>query len=243
MLDLTLAILIVRLIALLVGMTFHEFMHNYVAYLMGDPTPQQQRRLTLNPLTHIYWPGFFMFAIIGFGILGTAPINQGLMNIPRVRWGHQLSRAQRFGVAVLAGPLGNLIVALVFAIPFRLLMAVAPGVLTADLVPGNPSVLPVLGQILVGLVWWNVLLMMFNLIPLGPLDGRYILKMFLPAQYHYQYDNFQNQYGMYILFGLILLSFFMPGLNLFGILIGEPTITLTQLLAGPEFVYFYFAGV
>ncbi len=57
-------------ISVLVGMTVHEFAHNYVAYLMGDPTPKEQGRLTLDPMVHIYWPGFIMFVLIGFGILG-----------------------------------------------------------------------------------------------------------------------------------------------------------------------------
>ncbi len=227
---LTLAVLISRLFALVVGMTFHEFMHNYVGWLMGDPTPERQGRLTLNPLVHINWIGFLMFAIIGFGVLGSAPINPGLMNYPRVRWGQQLNRVQRFGIAVLAGPVGNLIVAVVFAVPFRILEATSPGLLSPIRDPNLARLLPSLGALLYDMVWWNVLLFVFNLIPLGPLDGRYILRMFLPDEMHYQYENFQNQYGMFVLFGLILLSF--VGFNILGPLILTPTITLTNLLLG-----------
>ncbi|MGV2433844.1 MAG UNVERIFIED_CONTAM: hypothetical protein LVT10_02165 [Anaerolineae bacterium] len=71
--DLTLTLLIANLIALGVGMTVHEFAHNWVAHLMGDPVPAREGRLTLNPLVHINWIGWLMFAIIGFGILGSAP--------------------------------------------------------------------------------------------------------------------------------------------------------------------------
>lgn len=226
--DLTLAALISRMLALLVGMTFHEFMHNFVAWQMGDPTPEREGRLTLNPLVHINWLGFLMFAVVGFGVLGTAPIHPNLMNYPRVRWADRLTRVQRLGVSVLAGPLANLIVAAVFAVPFRILLAAAPSLIMSS----GSRVLPSLGTILIDMVQWNVLLFVFNLIPLGPLDGRYILGMFLPPQMYYQYENFQNQYGMFILFGLILLSFFAPAFNIFGLLIGQPSGALTRLLLG-----------
>lgn len=225
----TLAALISMGLALLIGMTFHEFMHNYVGWLMGDPTPERQGRLTLNPLVHIYWPGWLMWVVIGFGILGTAPINPGAMNYPRVKWANQLTRAQRFGLAVAAGPLGSLIVAVVFAVPFRLLVSLAPDFLFAG---AGSTVIPGLDRLLTDLVYWNILLAIFNLLPLGMIDGRYILRMFIPPQYQYQYDAFQDQYGNFILLGLIMLSF--VGFNIFGQFLIQPTISLTQLLGGQE---------
>ncbi|MBN2469223.1 MAG: site-2 protease family protein [Anaerolineae bacterium] len=233
----TLAGLISMGLALLIGMTFHEYMHNYVGWLMGDPTPEREGRLTLNPLVHIYWPGWLMWVAVGFGILGSAPINPALMNYPRVRWANQLTRVQRFGLAVLAGPVGSFIVAVVFAIPFRLLVSAAPEVLTAT---PNPQIIPNLARFLTDLVFWNVLLAIFNLLPLGMIDGRYILKMFLPPQYHYQYDSFQDQYGNFVLIGLIMLSF--VGFNIFGTLLVQPTMTLTQLLGGPEMLLVFVRG-
>ncbi|MCL4254539.1 MAG: site-2 protease family protein, partial [Anaerolineae bacterium] len=74
------------LLGVLIGMTVHEFAHNYVAHLMGDPYPKRSGRLTLNPAVHIYWPGFIMFLLLGFGILGTAPISAQRMRNPR--WGY-----------------------------------------------------------------------------------------------------------------------------------------------------------
>lgn len=230
--SLTLAVLISRLIALLIGTTFHEYMHNLVGWLMGDNNPQLSGRLTLDPRKHIYWPGFLMFVVVGFGVLGTAPITAGAMNYPRVRWAEQLSRLQRFGLAVLAGPVGNLIVAIVFAVPVRILFASAPQLLFASGNAQMARIFPSLGTILTDLVWWNVLLFVFNLIPLGPLDGRYILRMFLPSHLQYRYEAFQNQYGMMALFGLIFLSFVSPQFNIFGTLIGGPTIQITNILLG-----------
>lgn len=230
--QLTLAVLISRLIALLIGTTFHEYMHNYVGYLMGDNTPVYQGRLTLDPRKHIYWPGLLMFVVLDFGILGTAPINAGTMSNPRVAWAQRLTRLQRFGVSVLAGPVGNLIVATVFAIPIRLLMGAAPGAFSFNLIPNNPNIFPTLGQVLWDLVFWNVLLFVFNLVPLGPLDGRHVLRMFLPPNMHYPYDRFQDQYGMMVLFGLIFFSFLVPSFNVLGTLISEPTSLITRLLLG-----------
>ena len=133
---------------------------------------------------------------------------------------------------MLAGPVGNLIVAIVFAIPIRLLIGAAPQIFSATLVPANPNLFPSVGQVLYDLVFWNVLLFVFNLVPLGPLDGRSILRMFLPPNMEYPYESFQDRYGMMILFGLIFVSFVIPQINVFGVLIGEPTTALTRLLLG-----------
>jgi Zn-dependent protease len=199
---------------------------------MGDNTPAATGRLTLDPRKHIYWAGFLMFVIVGFGVLGAAPIGMANMNYPRVKWAEKLSRVQRFGLSVLAGPLGNLIVAILFAIPIRILISAAPHLLFPLRDAQLAKLLPSLGDVLYALVWWNVLLFVFNLIPLGPLDGRYILRMFLPPQQQYGYESFQNQYGMMILFGLIFLSFLSPQFNIFGAIIGGPTDHLTHLLLG-----------
>jgi Zn-dependent protease len=230
--NLTLAVLISRLIALLIGTTIHEYGHNYVGYLMGDNTPAYQGKLTLDPRKHIYWPGFLMFVVVGFGVLGTAPVSPNSMGAPRAAWAQKLDRRQRFGIAVLAGPVGNLIVAAVAALLIRLVMLFAPDLLNAISNPQLARVLPGPGDILYDLVWWNVLLFFFNLIPLGPLDGRYILQMFIPPQSQYRYDSLQTQYGMMALFGLILLSFAVPSMNLLGSLIWQPTVQLTRLLIG-----------
>src|SRR5437868_14696953 len=94
-------------------MTVHEFAHNYAAYVMGDPTPKYNGRLTLSPLVHIDWMGWLMFAVIGFGIVGSAPIAPERLPLNNRRW--------RWLVAVAAGPVSNLILAAVLAIVVRLL--------------------------------------------------------------------------------------------------------------------------
>ncbi len=240
--ELTLAVLISRLIALLIGTTLHEYGHNYVGYLMGDNTPAYEGKLTLDPRKHIYWPGLLMFVVVGFGVLGTAPVSPGRMSYPRAGWAVNLSRQQRFGISVLAGPVGNLIVAVIAALFIRLIAFTVPDLLDPLRDPNLARVLPGFGRVLFDLVWWNVLLFFFNLVPLGPLDGRYILGMFIPPRQQYAYDNFQNQFGMLLLFGLIFASFLMPGVNILGTIIGEPTIQLTQALIGPQGIAAIFLG-
>ncbi len=206
--------ILINLIAVGLGMTIHEFAHNYVGHKMGDPVPASEGRLTLNPLVHINWVGWLMFAIIGFGILGSAPISARRMRNPR--WG--------FLAAVAAGPGSNLLMAILFAIPTRLLftqMEIYGGVV------GQGGVVPML---FAQIVYWNILLAIFNLIPLFPIDGWHIIHALLPPDLAYQWGSPQwIQYSQYAFFGAILLS--IAGiLPIFGWLIGTPTRQLLSLL-------------
>ncbi len=200
------------LIAVGIGMTVHEFAHNYVAHLMGDWVPAQQGRLTLNPLVHINWMGWLMFALIGFGILGSAPIAAHRMRNPR--WG--------FLAAVAAGPVSNLLLAIVFGILFQ--------VLTPLFMSG--AVPLVIAQILQMIVLFNVLLFMFNLLPFFPLDGWHIVYALLPPDLAYTWGSPQwRQYSQFAFFAMILLSFTRI-FNIFGMLIGGPTNAITSILLG-----------
>lgn len=205
--------LVISLLVLLVGMTLHEFAHNYVGWKMGDPTPAQQGRLTLNPFVHINWIGWLMFALIGFGILGSAPISPYRMPQENRRW--------RWLAAVAAGPLSNLLLAAVFGLIFRLLPQ-------AFLFSND-----FLAQFLTQMVYLNVLLFVFNLLPLYPIDGWQIVFSLLPPDLAYKWDQYKV-YTQYAFFALILLSFLrIPGLpSILGLLITQPTISITRLLLG-----------
>jgi Zn-dependent protease len=199
-------IIISVIVAALLGMTVHEFAHNYVGYLMGDPVPAREGRLTLNPLVHINWVGFIMFVLVGFGPLGSAPISAYRMRNPR--WG--------FLAAVAAGPLSNLLLAVIFALVFRIL---------------NPSPFSFVTTFLTIMVYFNVLLFLFNLIPAFPLDGWHIVLALLPPDLARTWMSWQ-QYTYIAFFGLILLSFVSPSLNILGMLVSRPAFQLVNFLLG-----------
>ncbi|MGQ9887340.1 MAG: site-2 protease family protein [Aggregatilineales bacterium] len=203
--------LISILIAVGLGMTVHEFAHNYIGHLMGDPVPAREGRLTLNPLVHINWVGWLMFALIGFGILGSAPIAAHRMRRPR--WGYL--------AAVAAGPLANLIVAAVFGLVFRLVVPLAVN-----------QQIPLTALLLLQVVvYFNVLLFVFNILPFFPLDGWHIVLALLPPDLAYSWQRYQ-QYSYFAFFALILLSFVGGPLNILGILIGQPVRSIYGALIG-----------
>jgi Zn-dependent protease len=206
--GLSLAEIFANGIVLLIAMTLHEFAHNYVGWRMGDPEPARAGRLTLNPFVHINWIGWLMFVIVGFGILGSAPISPYRMRADNRRW--------RWLAAVAAGPLINLVLAIVTALILRLL--------TVEVVETLP---PMLQLILFQMVVLNLLLFVFNLLPLFPIDGWQIVLALLPPNLASVWQR-HAQTTQYILLGLILLSFVrIPGFNPLNTLIGQP---LNQLI-------------
>lgn len=223
-LNLTPAQLIANLVALGIGMTIHEFAHNYIGYRMGDPTPKRLGRLTLNPFVHINWIGWLMFAVFGFGILGSAPINP--YNMPRE------NRRWRWFAAVAAGPVSNLLIAIVFAIILRLLFAFGVynqfDIILAQTSEFDLARLPLF--IIVQTILLNIVLCLFNLIPLYPIDGWQIVYCLLPPDLALQWERYQ-QITFYLFIVLIILS--IAGIfNVLGMLIMQPAIRLFALLVG-----------
>lgn len=142
--------------AFLVAVAFHEANHAFMATALGDDTPRRHGRLTLNPIRHIDLMGILMFAVAGVG-WGWTPVTP---------W--KLRPNPRLGSALVAGvgPLANLVLAFVLSLPLRM-----------DL--GMP---PLLHQFLFVAVSLNLLLFVFNLLPIPPLDGFSVLVGLLPAQ-------------------------------------------------------------
>ncbi len=220
--DLSFQLLLANLIVLFFGMGLHEYAHSMVAHWMGDPTPREMGRLTPNPLVHIYWPGWLMFAIIGFGILGFAPINPRRMRNPR--WGALAATA--------AGPLSNLIFAILAAIFLRIIanpQQIISALIRPDLVNTIPNFVILL---LVQAVYLNVLLFVFNLLPLFPIDGWHIVFALLPPELAYSWQR-HKQTSQMVFLGVLLLSFVPIGnLNIIGTLIGQPTSSIAFFLMG-----------
>jgi Zn-dependent protease len=214
----SIAELLTRVIAILIAMDIHEFAHAYVAYRMGDTTARDMGRMTLNPFVNINWLGFAMWVLIGFGILGSAPVSASRM------------RDRRWGLlaAVAAGPLANLLVAVIAAIPFQL--GLRPGFAGQnDLVSGF---IPNANSILTAMVVWNVLLFLFNFLPLPPLDGWTVLLKLLPPDLSSQLARYERE-ATYAFFGLILLSFI--GVDILGYIFNPPLNFLLRLLLFRQF--------
>jgi Zn-dependent protease len=193
MLGLSLASIIARAIVLVVAFTVHELAHAITADRLGDPTPRRMGRITLNPLAHLDPFGSIMLLISGFG--WAKPV----MVQPLYLRGNPRSS---MAIVSAAGPLSNLVLAIIFAIPFRL------GLVQ---ISGSPSgVMPTLDFLAVQFVWINLILLFFNLIPIPPLDGFKILQGLLPPDSAYQLRVLE-QYGFLI---LILAIFFLPRIGL-----------------------------
>lgn len=179
-----LQVFLTLLVAIVFSLTLHEFGHAGAATLLGDDTPRRLGRLTLNPVAHVDPLGLLMVVLVGFGYAKPVPINPRAL---RPAWG---------GAAVAAaGPLMNLLLAIVAVN----LLAWAAKSDAVTITESAALTLTILAKI-------NLLLMLFNLIPLGPLDGHFILSWWLPPRLGAHYDRFNLQYGASIFLGLIILS-------------------------------------
>lgn len=201
-------------IFLLVAFPVHEFSHAWAAYRLGDSTARWQGRLSLNPIVHFDPIGGSLLAIsiilAGFGIGWAKPTPVNPYNLRYGRKGEAL-------VAV-AGPISNLVMAAIVAVPLRLIVA-NPSLMGTVL---SNSVSTFLFNVAYLFVEVDVLLLIFNLLPIPPLDGWRALLGLVDARTAYQLKPFE-QYGFIV---LILLIFFAPSF------IGQLAGTITTFLLG-----------
>lgn len=175
---------IITLLGIIYALTVHEFFHAFTAASLGDDTAKNLGRLSLNPLVHIDFVGFLMLLLIGFGWGKPVPFNPNNL------------KNQKYGSAIIsfAGPLSNIISCFIFLGILKYLI---------PLLNFSPSDLLI--YFLSYLVIINLILAIFNLIPIPPLDGSKILFAILPDQF----ENFKislEQNGPYILIGLLVLD-------------------------------------
>ena len=173
------------LIALVASLTCHEFGHAVVAKWHGDRTAELAGRLTLNPLAHIDAIGLLMVVLVGFGYAKPVPTD------PRN------FRSERSDLWVAAaGPGMNLLLA---ALAWNVFLLLRGAGVEYFFTPGVETFFVILVQV-------NLLLMVFNLIPLGPLDGHYILPHLLPAGLARAYRHYNARYGVWVLLALVALA-------------------------------------
>ena len=174
--------LLLGLPAVLWAITFHEFCHGYVAYLLGDPTAARQGRLTLNPLAHFDLVGALMLLFFRFGWAKPVPIDTRYFRNPR----------RDLVLVSLAGAAGNILTAVVAG----KLVQWFPGFFG-----GNQA----LFNFMVILIFMNLGLAVFNLLPIPPLDGSRVLYVLLPPRMLEFYFRLE-QYGMWILLILVMFN-------------------------------------
>jgi len=207
---------IAMIVALIISVIIHEMAHGYAANWLGDPTARLAGRLSPNPLVHIdpmmsvILPGLLVLSgsPILFGAAKPVPYNP--YNLRNQKWGE--------AIVAVAGPLANIVIAIVFAVLIRLI----------DL--GVLALSETFVQLSVSIIVLNIFLAFFNLIPIPPLDGSKILPKFLPRSMQMQYDNFRSYFERNVFMGfaiVILLFVFVLSKPLYA-----ATIWLTSLLIG-----------
>ena len=187
-------VLIILAFCLIFALTFHEFGHAYTAHLCGDDTAKAAGRMSLNPLMHLDLFGSLMVLIVGFGYARPVPVNPNNYRV----------RNADFYIAS-AGPLMNLLLGIITAFLYGILAQNSITILA-----GVPLLFLLKLFIII-----NFNLFLFNLIPLGPLDGNSVFPHFLPANLRIRFQHWNFRYGSYALIGLVLLSILLPGFSAF----------------------------
>lgn len=199
--------LIARAIVLVIAFTVHEFAHAWTADYYGDTTPRDQGRLTLNPLKHLDPIGSLLLLVSGFGWARPVIVNPWVLA--------QASPAAMMWVA-LAGPVSNLLLALVGSIPFWFGFA--------SLSMSSAGFLPSFDHLVSEFVWINLILLFFNLIPIAPLDGEKVLMHLLPPAG----KDVMMRFRPYSWMVLLVIVFLVPGV--LSVVVGFPASFLLNLL-------------
>lgn len=194
------------IIPLLLCMIIHEFAHGFVAMKLGDRTALEEGRLTLNPIPHIDPIGSILFPLLLlmtntgllFGWAKPVPVNFSRLNNPK----------RDMGLVAVAGPFSNLLLAIFFVIVWRI---------CSELIPSGQFLLWIRENIQNG-ISLSLVIGIFNLLPILPLDGGRILVSLLPLKYAIRYQE-TEKYGFFVLISVILLSQ-VSGIDVIGWFIG-----------------------
>jgi Zn-dependent protease len=201
--------LVIQTPIVLISLTVHEFAHGWVSSKLGDPTPRRSGRLTLNPFAHLDVIGTLLMIVTGFGWARPVPVNpQYYKNYKK---GMMLTAA--------AGPLANLLLAVIGMIIYYMVL-----IISVKLGP-DLQIFYTIEMFAYMFVYVNLCFMIFNIIPIPPLDGSKILGIFLPNGAYYK----MLQYDRYFMLLIMLLSL----TGAFGTIIGTGVNFVISLLDKP----------
>ncbi|MBI2889786.1 MAG: site-2 protease family protein [Nitrospirae bacterium] len=197
---------------ILLALTLHELGHAWVAERCGDRTARLAGRMTFNPMAHIDPLGLILLFVLNFGWARPVPVNPAHLRNPR----------RDMILVAAAGPAANLLLAFLSAVGLRLLLQFFSGE------GGTGHLQTGLMVMLQGSILINLYLMVFNLLPIPPLDGSRVLANSLPYTYRPAYERWAAQ-GPMILFGLFFISY-VANIRVFGFLLDRPVMWLQGLI-------------
>lgn len=198
--------LIILVPVILFSLTIHEYAHALVAYRLGDDTAKRQGRLSLNPLVHLDVLGTLLLFIVHFGWAKPVPVDPRNFRNPK----------KDMLMVALAGPVSNILTAIAAAVILKALFENF-----AAIPPGSGA--DVAARMLVWFMYIGIVLAVFNMIPVPPLDGSRVLYGLLPDSLAYRYARFET-YGIFILF-----AFFLFGGQFLGYFIRVPVVIFIEM--------------
>lgn len=186
--------LLLSLPIVFISLSVHETAHGFVAYKLGDPTARNYGRLTLNPIKHIDPIGFVCMLFFGFGWAKPVPINTRYFKKPR----------RDMALTGVAGPISNLLLAVIFALLLRLVFVFCSPLALVDPVTTVDFLWYFLWQMLMLGMRINITFAVFNMIPIPPLDGSRLLFAFLPPQQYFKFMRYERYISIALMIALFL---------------------------------------